>query len=54
MELMTIIEAAKIFGVKTSTFRTWVFRKQIPEDLVIRVGNTVRIKKDKLEKFINA
>lgn len=54
MELMTVDEAAKIFGVKTSTFRTWAYRKKIPENVFLRIGNTVRVKKKQLEEFINS
>ncbi len=54
MELMTVDEAAKIFGVKTSTLRTWAYRKKIPDNVFLRIGNTVRVKKKQLEEFINS
>lgn len=53
MELLSIKETGEIMGAKESTVRTWINRKQIPPIVVFRIGNTVRIKKDKLEKWIN-
>ena len=50
---MTIEEAAKIFSVQPSTLRTWIHRKQLPDNVLFRIGNTVRIKKKQLEEFIN-
>ena len=52
MELLSVKESADLLGVKESTFRTWLNRKQIPEGVVFRIGNTVRIKKAKFESWI--
>lgn len=54
VELITVDEAAKIFKVKPSTFRTWLHRKQIPEDTYKKVGSTVRIRTKQFEIFINS
>lgn len=53
MELLSIKETADIMGAKESTVRTWINRKQIPPVVVFRIGNTVRIKKDKFEKWVD-
>ena len=53
MELLSIKETAEILGAKESTVRTWINRKQIPQVVVFRIGNTIRIKKDKLERWVS-
>ncbi|MBE7711221.1 MAG: helix-turn-helix domain-containing protein [Cyanobacteria bacterium SIG31] len=50
--LLTIEETAKIFKTQISTVRTWIRRKQLPPDLVFRIGGIVRVRKPLLEKFI--
>jgi len=52
MELMTIPEVANYFEVKPHTVRNWIRRKQIPREAVFKIGATVRIRKNVLEKFI--
>ena len=52
MDLLSIKESADLMRVKESTFRTWINRKQIPESLVFRIGNTVRIIKPKFENWV--
>lgn len=52
MELMTIEDVASFFSVKPHTIRTWIRRKQIPKEAIFKIGATVRIKKQELEKFI--
>ena len=52
MELLSIRESADLIRVKESTFRTWINRKQIPDSVVFRIGNTVRIIKPKFENWI--
>ena len=52
MELMTISEVAGYFDVKPHTIRNWIKRKQIPKEAVFKIGATVRIRKNELEKFI--
>ena len=53
MELLSVKDAASILSVKESTFRTWINRKQIPDCVIFRIGNTVRIIKSKFENWIN-
>ena len=53
-ELITINEAANVFKVKPSTFRTWIYRKQIPENTYKKIGATIRIKTKQFELFINS
>ena len=52
MELLSIKDASNILGVKESTFRTWINRKQIPVEVIFRIGNTVRIIKSKFENWV--
>jgi excisionase family DNA binding protein len=52
MELLSIKDAASILCVKESTFRTWINRKQIPNSVIFRIGNTVRIIKPMFENWI--
>lgn len=52
MELLSIRDAASILSVKESTFRTWINRKQIPDNVIFRIGNTVRIIKPKFENWV--
>lgn len=52
MELLSIKETAELLGVKESTVRTWINRKQIPIELIFRIGNTVRIIKPKFENWV--
>lgn len=53
-ELLKVEEAAKIFRVPSSTLRTWMYRKQLPDDMFIRIGNTIRVKKKQMSEFIDA
>lgn len=52
MELLLIKDAALFLNAKERTVRTWISRGQIPSEVIFRIGNTVRIKKDKFEKWI--
>jgi len=53
MELMTIEDVAIFFSVKPHTVRNWIRREQIPKEAVFKIGATVRIRKNALEKFIS-
>lgn len=53
MELLSIKETADLMRTKESTIRTWINRKQIPQVVIFRIGNTIRIKKDKLERWVS-
>lgn len=53
MELLSIQEVADLIDAKVSTVRTWINRKQIPDAVIFRIGHTVRIKKDKFEKWVS-
>jgi len=50
--LLTIKETAEIFKTQESTIRSWIRRKNLPPELVFKLGGIVRIKKPLLEKFI--
>lgn len=53
MELLSIKETADLLKTKESTIRTWINREQIPPELVFRIGNTVRIRLEKFNKWVN-
>ncbi len=53
MQLISIKETANLLQTKESTVRTWINRKQIPPELVFRIGNTVRIRLDKFNKWVS-
>ena len=50
--LLTIKEASVIFKTKESTLRSWIRRKEMPPQLIMKIGGIVRIRKHLLEKFI--
>ena len=50
--LLTIEETAEIFKTKPSTIRSWIRRKDLPQNLIFKVGGIVRVRKQLLDKFI--
>ncbi|MBO7735005.1 MAG: helix-turn-helix domain-containing protein [Methanobrevibacter sp.] len=53
MELLSVAEVAKIMSVNERTLRTWINRKQIPDSVIFRIGNTVRFVRSKFENWVN-
>lgn len=53
MQLLSIKEVADKLCTKESTVRTWINRGQIPPCLIFRIGNTVRVREEKFNKWIN-
>ena len=53
MQLISTKEAANLLQAKESTVRTWINRGLIPPELIFRIGNTVRIRLDKFNKWVN-
>ncbi len=53
MQLISIKETANLLQTKESTVRTWINRGQIPPELIFRIGNTVRIRLEKFDKWVN-
>ena len=51
--LLTIKEAADIFSVKESTVYSWIRRKNFPQEVILKIGATIRLRKLALETFIN-
>ena len=51
--LLSIAETAEILKAKKSTVRTWILRGNIPPELVLKIGGSVRIRENKLIKWIN-
>ena len=52
MELLEIKDVLSILKCNENTFRTWLKRGLLPEGLVLKIGNTQRIRKNILEKWI--
>ena len=52
-ELLEIKDVLPILKVNENTFRTWIKRNLLPEGLIMKIGNTQRIRKNILEKRIN-
>lgn len=53
MQLLSIKEVADKLCTKESTVRTWIKRKQIPADLIFKIGNTVRVREEKFNRWVN-
>lgn len=53
MELLEINEAIKILKCNAQTFRTWLRRGLLPDNLIFEIGKTKRVRKNILEKWVN-
>lgn len=53
LQLLTIRQVSELLAVKESTVRTWINRKIFPDDVIIRLGNTVRFREHKLGEWLN-
>ena len=53
MELLEIKDVLPILKCNEHTFRSWLQRGHLPESLVLEIGNTKRIRKNVLEKWVN-
>lgn len=53
MELLEIKDVLPILKCNANTFRTWLQRGQLPEGLILSIGNTKRVRKNVLEKWVN-
>ena len=51
--LLTIKETAAIFKTQESTVRSWIRRKDLPHNLILKIGGIVRVRKNLLEQFIS-
>jgi excisionase family DNA binding protein len=49
-ELLTVKETAEVLGVKPSTVRAWIHRRENLE--VVKVGRAVRIPETAVKRFI--
>lgn len=52
VELLTVQEVADIIQVKYKTLWNWINGGKFPQEAIFRMGNTVRIKKNALEKLL--
>ena len=52
MELLEISEVLPILKCNENTFRSWMQRGKLPKGLVLEIGNTKRIRKAILEKWL--
>lgn len=53
LKLLTIKQVSELLAVKESTVRTWINRKQFPDNTIVRIGNTVRFRECKLVEWLN-
>ena len=53
LKLLTARQVSELFAVNESTIRTWIRRKQFPNDCILHLGNTVRFRANKLEEWLN-
>jgi excisionase family DNA binding protein len=53
LQLLTIRQVSELLAAKESTVRTWINRKIFPDDVIVRLGNTVRFRRSKLEEWLN-
>lgn len=53
LQLLTTRQVSELLAVKESTIRTWINRKVFPDDTIIRLGNTVRFRENKLGDWLN-
>ena len=52
MELLEINDVLPILKCNEQTFRSWLDRGNLPKDLVLRIGRTIRIRKAILDKWL--
>ena len=50
--MLTVREAAEFLGLRPATIRAWILRRTNLE--VVKVGRSVRIKRESLQRFIEA
>lgn len=53
LQLLTIRQVSELLAAKESTVRTWINRKIFPDEVIVRLGNTVRFRRSKLEEWLN-
>lgn len=52
MELLEIKDVLPILKCNANTFRTWIKRGLLPKGLILEIGNTQRIRKAVLDKWL--
>lgn len=54
MKLLDVRDVLDIFGVNKDTFYTWIKRNQVPvqDKMIVKMGNTTKIRKVILEKWL--
>ena len=52
MGLITINQAAEKLSVNSRTFRTWINRGAIPQEVILKIGSRLWIKVTKFEEFL--
>ena len=53
LQLLTTRQVSELLAVKESTIRTWINRKQFPDNVIVRLGNTVRFRESALGEWLN-
>ena len=51
--LMEISEVLPFFGVVENTFRSWIRRKNLPKDLILKVGASTWIRTKVLAEYLS-
>jgi excisionase family DNA binding protein len=51
MQLLTVSQAAARLGLKTSTLRSWIYRREIE---YVKISRSVRLREDTIDEIIEA
>lgn len=54
LDLLTIKDFADELGKPQSTIRTWIRRKEIPDDVITKIGGTIFIRLEKFKKWLDS
>ena len=50
--LINVSEALPFFDITDKTFRLWIEKDYFPTNMIIRNGNTIKIRTNILEKYL--
>lgn len=53
LKLLKIEELADALQVKESTLRTWIRRKMIPSQCIVKIGGAIRFRQNIVEEWLN-
>lgn len=52
LKLLEIKDVLPILNCNPNTFRTWMKRGQLPKGLILEIGNTKKVRKNILDKWL--